>query len=313
MPARNSIGNALILCWLACMTLVVGSAGCDRSDTKELDLSRVGPETQPVKPSDAKKVYYFGFDARQGPQEDARQLLPLMNYLQRTTGYKFELRFTPKNSSTEEMLGQAQLDFAAIGAVSYIKARKNYRVVSVVRGVNSHNQSSYQSMLVVRPDSKIKTVAGIKGKIMAFGNRNSTQGHLIPRIILLRNKIALRDLKQYFYTGSHRNCADAVLSRRADVCGMQDVLAREMAAKGLLRILYESGNYPASLIAANRDIDPDVLEKVKLALLDFKPQGRDKRDLYHWERTEMPNGFIAAHDAEYEKLQKWMQKLGMLN
>ena len=46
-------------------------------------------------PYKSQDTYIFGFDLRASPQEDARQYLPFLAYLEKTTGYKFKLQFTP--------------------------------------------------------------------------------------------------------------------------------------------------------------------------------------------------------------------------
>lgn len=211
------------------------------------------------------------------------------------------------------MLGEKEFDFAALGATSYIKAKAKYSVVSLVRGLNQQGLSRYRSVLVARPESGIMLITDIRHKRLAFGNIDSTQGHLIPRIMMREHQIDLADMHSHIYTGSHRNCAEAVISKKADVCGMQDTLAREMMKQGLLRIIHQSSLYPSSGVAANRAIAEDVRRKVQDALIRFKPHGQHRQGLYNWHLTEMPLGFEAANDSDYVKLQNWLQKLGMLN
>ena len=259
-----------------------------------------------------KQILYFGFDLRSSPQEDSRQYQPFLRYLEKTTGYKFELRFTPQNSSIIDELGTGKVHFAALGAVSYIQGHERYGIRSLVRGLNLQGKAKYQSMIVVNPNSSVNTINNLKNKRLAFGNINSTQGHLIPRISLQENGIELSDLKSYKYTGSHQNCADLVLSYKFDACGMQDTMAKEMEKQGLLKVLHTSRYYPSSGIAANQDLPLEMVSKVKMALIAFDPQGVNKSNLYHWSQTEMPNGFISADKKDYLDMTKWLIKFGML-
>ncbi len=258
----------------------------------------------------AKAVLRFGFDLRTTPQEDARQYLPFLNYLKRETGYTFELRFTPAGSSIVDDLGQGKVQFAAIGADSYLQARAKYGVVPLVRGLNTRGRGEYQAVIVVAPSSPIRKIEELRGKLFAFGAKGSTQGHLIPRIILAEHGLGLENLAGYEYTGSHLNCADAVAAGRFAAGGMQDTLGKELAEAGLLRIIYTSRYFPSSGIAAHKDVPPAVLARVRKALLDFQPRGRDAADLYHWDRTEMPNGFTPARDEDYAELRNWAERLG---
>lgn len=257
-------------------------------------------------------VLYFGFDLRASPQEDARQYLPFLNYLEESTGYSFRLFFTPKGKTTGELLGAGKLQFAAIGSSGFISAQKKYGIVPLVSGVNRQGIAEYQSVIIAARDSDIRTIKQLKGKNFAFGDFTSTQGHLIPRIILRKNGLTLADLKSYEYTGSHQNCANSVMSGVSDVCGMQDTMAKRLDGQGLIRIIHISDYYPSSGIAASRDVPDEIIEKVKAALLNFDPEGIHKQGLYHWDKTEMPKGFVKTNPGDHEKLKYWSEKLGFI-
>jgi len=292
--------------------IVIMLVACERQgdDNAELDkrLSDKELSEKSIIATD-EKVLRFGFDIRAGLKEDAKQYLPFLKYLEKTTGYRFKLRLTPKDGKIIDDLGKGLIHFAAIGATSYVQAADKYGVKPIVRGVNKQGKAEYRSYLVVRPDSPIKSLTDLYGARFAFGGKSSTQGHLIPRIILQKQQVQLQDLKDYIYTGSHQKCAEAVISGKADVCGMQDTMAEQLARDKQVRILYRSAYYPSSGIVASDKVPVAIYNRVKQALLSFRPGGRDAPGLYHWDKTEMPNGFVEARDADYKSLRQWMDKL----
>jgi phosphonate transport system substrate-binding protein len=257
-------------------------------------------------------VFKIGFDIRNTQLEDAKQYLPFLSYLSRATGYRFELRFTRKDENIVDLLGTKSVDFAFIGTGSYLAARKKYGVIPLVHGLNSAGKAEYQAAIVVKIGSTLRGVNELHGKGFAFGNKSSTQGHLIPLIILWEHGIKISDLGKYGYTGSHRNCAQAVLKGEYDAGGMQDTLAKEYADEGLLRILYLSHFYPSSGLAVNNKVPHDVAARVKQACIEFRPKDRDAKGLYHWDKTEMANGFVEAKDADYAELRKYALQFGLL-
>lgn len=277
----------------------------DRLSEQELQQKQKHEQEQ-------RNTYYFGFDLRASPQEDAAQYLPFLSYLEGATGYHFKLHFTPKNSSVADELGKNKTQFSAMGASTFLHAQSIYGAKSLVRGLNQQGKAEYQSVFVVRPNSPIRSIRDIAGRKLAFGNQDSTQGHLIPRIMLTENGISLNNLYTYSYTGSHQNCAEAVVSGNYDVCGMQDQLAKKLASEGQVKIIHYSRYYPSSGIVANKSVPAEVIVRVKQALLDFDPQGKDRHDLYHWDRTEMPRGFIATKGSDYDDLRQWSIRLGFL-
>ncbi len=285
-----------------------------KSEYKEIDLEEtVSPEElRKISVPEETDAIVFGFDLRRSIKYDMLQYLPFLKYLEEATGYKFRLRFTPENARIADDLGTGIIQIAAIGADTYIAAHNKYRVIALVRGLNKQNKAEYQSVLVTEPDSNIHKIEDIKGKKFAFGSRTSTQGHLIPRIVLAQHGMTLNDLAKYEWTGSHQNCANAVSSGKFDAGGMQDGLGRELAAAGIIRIFYTSKYYPSSGIAANKDVPPEIIVKVKKALLDFDPTGKHAEGLYNWDKTEMPNGFKEAKDGDYDELRIWAVKLGLI-
>lgn len=299
------------------MATLLAFSGCDRPETpQKIDLSERIDEKEVIQQissgKDQSMVLRFGFDFRGSPQEDARQYLPFLNYLSQTTGYQFKLHFTSPEKNIIDELGNGVVQFASIGASSYLEAHERYDVVPLVRGLNTQNKAEYRSVLVMRPDSGIKSVADLQGERMAFGSKTSTQGHLIPRIILKEYGLQLKDLSAYEYTGSHRKCADAVISGRFNICGMQDTMGQTLAQEGLVSILHSSDYFPSSGIAANQVVPEKIIAQVTQALIDFKPKGKHSDTLYNWNKTEMPNGFTKAKNEDYDLLRYWSIEFGIL-
>jgi len=303
------------LCALAASVAAIILAGCDLAERERIDLGDRVDDTElcAMAPKRDPNILWFGFDLRASPKEDARQYVPFLKYLERSTGIRIEVRFTARDSNIVDDLGSGVVQFAAIGAGSYVKARKIYGVIPLAQGLNAEGRAQYRSVIVTAVDSPIKDIEDLRGRTFAFGSVSSTQGHIIPRIVLAEHGLSLDDLAGYEYTGSHKNCATAVAAGHCHAGGMQDTMGRKMAEDGLIRIIHTSRFYPSSLIAANKNVPPDVVAKVKQALLDFQPKGRDAAGLYHWDRTEMPNGFVEAHDEAYAELRKWCRKFGMLS
>ncbi len=284
-------------------------------DTVELDFSKRVVKSDGLNGAKYEHagVINIGFDPRASAEEDARQYTPFLKYLEKATGLKFDLQFAKPGTSLSDQLGEGRLDLAAIGAVTFIHANEKFGMTPLARGLNSADKGVYQSIIVVAPDSDITSIADLRGKKLAFGNKESTQGHVIPRIMMRKNGLSLELFASHQYTGSHQNCANAVILGLADACGMQDTMARNLASDGKVRILAVSEDYPSSGIAARKGLPADVLAKIRKALLAFDPLGRDKADLYNWKSTEMPNGFTNASAVDYASMREHLRALGLLN
>ncbi len=290
-------------------------AGCDnQSETKIIDFNTVVSENEHSKSLEQKnrKQFIFGFDPRRSLKDDMQQYTPFIQYLEETTGYHFKLRITPGGAHISDELGKGTIHFGAIGAGSFIKANEKYDIVPLVRGLNKQGKAEYQSCIIVATNSPINKIEDIRGKRFAFGDIASTQGHLIPRIILAEHGITLNDLASHGWTGSHYKCANSVIAGEFDAGGIQDTLGLELKNDGLVRVIYTSQYYPSSGVAVNKNVPSVVTVKVKEALLAFDPKGRHKHMLFEWDKTEMPNGFVEAKVEDYTELSDWAKEFDLI-
>lgn len=292
----------------------ISITGCSAQGEKAIDIdlaNRSYTETRSNLP-ETSNVIYFGFDRRLETKEDVKLYVPLLNYLEKETGYQFKVHVTPVNSSVVEELGQGKIQMAAIGTLGYLQASENYGAITTVKGLNIEDKDRYKAAIVTRPNSPIKTISDIRGKSFAFGDPASTQGHLIPRIMLSQKSIEISSLKYIQNFTSHSEVANAVMSGRFEAGGMQDTLAKSLESAGLLKIVAISEDYPSSGIAFAKGVNQEVVKEITRALVKFDPQGEDLEGLYHWERSEMPHGFTYANDEDYDELRRWARKFGLL-
>ncbi len=256
--------------------------------------------------------WIWGFDRRLEPKEDIRMNASLLRWLERQTGLRFRLRMAPRGQSVADEICAGRVHFGIVGTVTYLQAYHRCGARILVRGRNREGQDTYRAAIVVPPDSPIRDLADLRGRSFAFGSPNSTQGHLIPRLMLQRAGLTLHDLRAYAFHDSHAATANAVISGRYDAGGLQDTLALALAERGLVRILVLSEPYPSSGIIAGPGVPEKTAQMVREALLTLDPVGRDRAFLYHWERSEMPLGFAPARDEEYADLYWIAREIGLL-
>jgi len=254
----------------------------------------------------------FGFDLRLGPKEDVAIYLPFLRYLERQTGLAFALDFTPRYQDTVKNLGEGTTSFAALGPVNCIRAKQLYGAGCLVAGLNAKGSSQYKAVIITRTDSLLFDLSDLTGHSFAFGDRFSTQGHVIPRKMLEDAGIGLNDLSRFTFTGSHANTARAVLSGEYDAGGLQDALAWRLVAEGTVRVLAVSKPYSSSLICYNPDVPPDQVERVKQALLAFDPKGRQAAELKDWDKTEMAYGFAPCDTESLKEIEQLAKRYGLL-
>lgn len=306
----KQIQNWRWLLWAVLVLLLAACKGDERPFTIHLEQNLLAGESSAPTPTSS-IAWSLSFDRRLEPKEDVRQMASLAGWLQQQTGLLFEVEAPRQGSTVVDELCAGVVDFAAVGTVSYLQAHHRCNAHILVRGLNARGEDTYRAAIVTPPGSTLENLAQLRGQSFAFGAANSTQGYLIPRLMLREAGISLDDLSAYAFHDSHVATANAIASGRYDAGGLQDTLAQDLADRGLLHILVLSNPYPASGIVAGPHVPAQTVALVRQALLDLDPTS-NAASLYHWERTEMPRGFVAAQDEDYDELRQVAADIGLL-
>jgi phosphonate transport system substrate-binding protein len=237
------------------------------------------------------------------------QKAPLKDYLSKTLGEPVNLVIPTNYNATVEALGNNSLDFAYLGALTYVKAHEQYGVLPLVQRAED---KQFHSLFITPAGSSIKTLADVKGKRFAFGDINSTSGHLIPYTELKKAGIDVdRDLK-FRYTGSHPATAKAVEAGTVDAGALDETVYRSMVSESKLdgskvRIFRTSEPFVDYVWVARKDVNPAQREKFANAFLNLR-EGRDSAIL----DILRGKNFVRADDAEYANIRSVAAQLKLL-
>jgi phosphonate transport system substrate-binding protein len=300
--------------FLAIFLFFVAAFSCGKKDeSRKVDLDKKTSDvSRLIKTADMKKSLTFCFDRRLDPYEEIKIYGSFLDYLEKKTGLDLTLLFSESYQETIENVGTGKAQFAIIGGLSFLKAEHDYGVRMLVKGLDRNEKGDYRAAIIVKKNSLIKKLSRLKGRSFAFGSKYSTQGHLIPRYMLEKEGVLLNDLKKYSFTGSHWNCAQAIIKEEASAGGIQDALAFRLEKDESIRIIALSDYYPRSGIAVNKDVPEEIADKVKKALLQFDPAGKHKDGLINWDKSEMSGGFSDIKPQNYDVLKKIAEKYRLL-
>src|SRR5215472_15907658 len=241
-------------------------------------------------------------------QVSVQEKAPLKDYLARQMKADVNLMIPTNYNATVEALGNGSLDFAYLGALTYTKAHRQYGVVPLVQ---RSSDLQFHSLFITGTNTGISTLRDLKGKNFAFGDINSTSGHLIPYYELKRVGInADSDLK-FRYTGSHPATAKAVESGASDGGALDETVYNSMVAEGKLdktkiRVFYTSEPFVDYVWVARKDISKEVQEKFATAFTGLK-EGKDDQVL----AILRGKSFVRASDEKYELIRRIAEELKM--
>ena len=242
-------------------------------------------------------------------QVSIQEKAPLREYLAREMGSEVSLVIPTNYNATVEALGNGSLDFAYLGGLTYLKARKQYGVIPLVQRTSD---LEFHSLFITQANSNIHGLADLKGKTFAFGDINSTSGHLMPYLELKQAGLNVDQDLKYRYTGSHPATAKAVESGAVDAGALDETVYNSMIAEGKLdktkvRVFYTSKPFVDYVWVARKDVSHDQREKFILAFTRLK-EGRDDAIL----QILRGKSFVRATDDEYGVLRLVAEELKML-
>jgi len=158
--------------------------------------------------------------------------------------------------------------------------------------------AEYWSIIIVRKDSGINRLEDLAGKTIAFEERFSTMSYFIPKTILIRKGLKLRELGGpadkvganevgYIFVGDDPNTTIWVSKGKASagVVGTSryDVVTR--ASYDELRIIHESVPLPRQVIAHRADLPPRLVARIRELLLNMEKTEEGRKVLKHMEDT----------------------------
>ena len=224
-------------------------------------------------------------------QVSVEQKTPLRVYLAKAMGEPVELVIPTNYNATVEALGNDSLDFAYLGGLTYIKAHARYGVVPIVQ---READRQFHALFITHAGSHIETLKDLKGRSFAFGDINSTSGHLMPFEALQRAGINPDTDLQFRYTGSHPATAKA---GAVDESVYQAMLQDGQLDKAKVHVFFTTPPFVDYVWVARKQVDAASREKFAAAFLSLKPQRNDQI-------LAILRGkdFVKADDAEYDTL-----------
>lgn len=239
-------------------------------------------------------------------QVSIEQKAPLRAYLERALGRSVQLIIPTNYNATAEGLGNGSLDIAYLGGLTFVKAHERYGAVPLVQ---RETDREFHALFITHANSPIKSLTDLKDKSFAFGDINSTSGHLMPYRAMLKVGIdADKDIK-FRYTGSHAATIKAVEFGAVDAGACDETVFRQMtkdgkADGGKLRVFYTTEPFVDYVWAARSDLDAPTQEAVVKAFVSLRP-GKDDEILTILRGEK----FVAADNAEYDAIRATAKQL----
>ncbi len=249
------------------------------------------------------------------PSTDPTKLLrdseQLTAYLERSTGAKVALTVPLNYASVVEALVSEKVDIAYLGGFTFVQASQRAQAVPLVQRDRDQN---FHSVFITQADAKLVDLKGLAGHSFAFGDVNSTSGHLMPEYFMRQANVPADLISKAFYTGGHDATALAVANRKADAGAMDEVVYDKMMKEGTLdsskvKVFWKSPPFFDYVWAARKGLDPQLSAAFAAAFLKLDPADAESKKLLELMSAAR---FVKAEDASYEPLRQAARQAGLL-
>jgi len=236
------------------------------------------------------------------------QRIPLQNYLKQYMGRDVKLVTLNSYATTLDSLSSGSIDFACLGAVTYVRGRAKMGLVPLVQ---RESDLQFHSIIITNASKPIYSINDLKGKQFAFGDINSTSGHVIPYLEMKRAGINPDTDFEVRYSGEHSATVKLVEMGIVDAGAVDESVFNAMikdgrADRGRLRVIYTSKPFVDYVYVARRGISDSEREKFAAALLGLK-EGKNDDVL----KILRASKFVKATDGEYTAVREAAQQLKM--
>lgn len=245
------------------------------------------------------------------PGKMVRENQPLVEYLRRESGVTVQLTVPTNYAAVVEAISNDQVDIAYFGGFTYVQASKRAGVIPLVQRERDQN---FHSFFITRADSAIHGLADLKGRRFAFGDVNSTSGHLMPEYYMRQAGVDLEVISKAIYTGGHDVTALAVANKKVDAGAMDEAVYQRMVSDGKLdsgnvRVFYATPPFFDYVWAARRGLDPRLAEAFTNALLKLDSNNPDHKQVLEFLGATK---YLRARDSDYDLLRQAAIDAGML-
>lgn len=246
----------------------------------------------------------FGVYAADKPSTMVRRFRPVLDALEarltdlRGQPTQIRMQVAPTYERGVTDLVEGKVDFAQFGPASYIEAKEANAEISILAMEANNGTKIFRGIICVNKDSEINSIADLRSKSFAFGNKRSTIGRYLSQLYLLRHDIRGNNLKHFEYLGRHDRVGRAVGSGLFDAGALKENTFKKLVANGVpLRALGTFPNVTKPWIARgglNRNVKK-LLRKALFQITDKKALKALKKD-----------GFVEGSDEDYAFIREAM-------
>jgi len=222
------------------------------------------------------------------PSGDTQQILAGAEELDAmildATGLVTESSVATSYAAVIEGMGAGKIDIGWLAPLSYVLAHDKYDV-EVLLITSRYGSFTYKGQIMVRADSGIDTLEGLKGKTFAFTDPISTSGYLYPFALFKKNGIDPEtDFAESVFVGSHTTAVLAVYNGQVDGSASYDDARGTLAdsfpdVMDVVKVIAYTDDIPNDTVSVRADLPDDIKQQIAEGLIAISETDEGKEVL----------------------------------
>lgn len=289
--------------WLGLLfvALFLAGSGCSGEETPvEVDLDLREEVSVRLDPDAVTYAYLPQFSHTVSFQ---RHYL-LVRYLEEATGRKYRQVFPDTFDEHMRMVGQGKIDISFSNPFVYVKISDRYGASAFARTVEESGRESFRGEIICRADHPgIGGIEDVRGLRWIAVDPWSAGGYLFPLGMFLHHGIRPEDFAEIAFApgpgGKQEKVVLAVHAGQFDLGTIREGALEVVADKidtGGIRVVARTPWYPGWVFAADRRLDPAVVDAVRDAMTALDPAVDRHRQIL--EAAQIAR-IIAAGDGDF--------------
>lgn len=243
--------------------------------------------------------YQFSMLPRYFPDRLTKMMTPLAESLTTQTGETIKAILTDDFADYEKQVNQGKIAIGYENPLVYVNVSENHEVVAMA--VKGKDGDKFRGIVITRPDSNIKSLADLKGKLVMIVGETSAGGYLSQKLSLSDAGIDISDMTIDVAADNRQENVIISVSVGDVDAGFIRESAFHVADKYIppnsIKTIAETAWLPNWALSVNRNMDPALKEKVSKAALSLPEDGPVLKALGL-------KGFRKADDSEYDVMRK---------
>jgi len=238
------------------------------ADPPKDSAKRVSPDT-----------LVFAYAPVEDPAVYATPFSDLLRHVEKVTGKRTQYFGLQNYAAQIEAMRSGRLHISAFATGATVYAVNLAGAVPFAVLGDDKGSFGYHLIVITQgSNTKINSIADLKGKRVAHVSPNSNSGHQAPVYFFSRLGVVPGKDYQIGFTGKHDNSILGVVNGDYDAAAVANTVLERMVNRGVVKqtdykIVFTSPVFPVAGYSYAHNLDPKLAEKIKEAFFTFKVQG----------------------------------------